>query len=80
MKLHVILILVVTVVLVRARPGLLAFAQEEHCSVNWYSEAFLTNEISYGTCVYSDSQDKCDKGVSMAVSGGACDTGKSRLH
>ena len=80
MKLHVILLLRVTVAFVRPRPRLLAL--EEHCAVKWHSEAFLTNELSYGTCVYSDSQDKCDKGLSMVVDNfkGICARGISRLH
>lgn len=80
MKLHVILFLRVTFAFVRARPRLLAL--EEHCAVNWYSEAFHTKEVSYGTCVYSDSQDKCDKGLSMVVDNlkGICARGISRLH
>lgn len=80
MKLQVILLLHVTVAVVRARPSLLTSAPEEHCSVNWYSESFLTKEVSYGNCVYSNSQDKCDKGLSMAVDKGTCAQGISRLQ
>lgn len=62
--------------LVGARPRLFPRVQEKQCSANWYSTAFRADEASSGNCVYSDSQHKCDKGLSMAVDEKTCPLGK----
>lgn len=62
--------------LVGAGPCLFPRVQEKQCSASWYSTALRINEVSRGNCVYSDSQDKCDKGLSMAVDEKACPLGK----
>lgn len=62
--------------LVGAGPCLFPRVQEKQCSASWYSTALRINEVSRGNCVYSDSQNKCDKGLSMAVDKKACPLGK----
>lgn len=79
MKLLVISILLVVVEFVSARPSLFARAQERKCAVKWTS-SFQTDELSNGNCVYSDSQDKCEKGISMAVDEKICPKGTSMLR
>lgn len=76
MKVQTFSILFSAVELVGAGPRLFPRVQEKQCSANWYSTAFRADEASSRNCVYSDSQDKCDKGLSMAVDEKTCPLGK----
>lgn len=80
MKLHIFSVLLSAAEFVGAGPRLLFRAQDKQCSAKWVSTVYQTNKISSGNCMYSDSQDNCGQGLSMAVDEKICPWGKLTLR